>query len=153
MKLVAVILVILMLLAGFFTFTACAVPSPLEDYTWILTSYYYNGQSVTALPGTQVTAVFSSKDETVQGSAGCNSYSGKYNLDHMTLSFPQPFISTLMACQNATVNDQEQAYLKILQKADSFEMDHGNLIIHSGIDRLIFRRANATEITITKWGG
>jgi heat shock protein HslJ len=151
MKSPKVVMVIIIALGIFLTVTACQLASPLEDYTWILTSYSYNFKAITALPDTEVMAFFSSKDKTVSGSAGCNSYGGKYELDRLTLSFPGPLASTLMACSDA-INAQESEYLKILQKADSFEMDHGNLIIHSGNDRLNFKRGSSTEPTISKWG-
>jgi len=152
MKLLTVVLVVIMLPVSFLTLTSCKVASPLEDYTWILISYGQPGQMKDPVAGTEVTALFSSKDKTVTGSAGCNSYGGKYTLDGLSLSFPESIISTMLACTNDAFNQQEQAYLKILQKADSFEMDHGNLIIHSGNDQLNFRRAAADETTITHWG-
>lgn len=151
MKSPKIVIVLIIALGIFLTVTACRLASPLEDYNWVLTGYSYNMKSINALPGTPVTAFFSSKGEMARGSAGCNSYGGKYKLDRLTLSFTGPLTSTLMACSDA-INAQESDYLKILQNADSFEMDHGNLIIHSGKDRLFFRRANASEININKWG-
>ena len=138
MKSLKVVLAAIILLTGYLTLTACQVASPLEDYTWVMMSYSEGGKTVNALPGTEVTAFFDSKDKTVRGSGGCNTYGGKYNLDHLTLSFPE-LTMTLMACGDE-INAQETVYLKLLQGADRFEMDHGNLIIYSGQKTIKFRR-------------
>jgi heat shock protein HslJ len=140
MKLFRIIMAVIIVLGGILTMTACQdIASPLEDYTWVMTSYSEAGKTINALPGVGVTAFFSSKDETVSGNAGCNSYGGRYKLDRLALSFPGPLTSTLMACSEA-INQQESEYLKILQKADSFEMDHGNLIIHCDRSTIKFTR-------------
>jgi len=140
MKLFRIIMVVIIVLAGILTVTACQdIASPLQDYTWVLMSYSEVGKTIDALPGVEVTAFFSSKDETLSGNAGCNSYGGRYKLDRLTLSFPGPITTTLMACSEA-INQQESEYLKILQSAQSFEMDHGNLIIHCGQKTIKFKR-------------
>lgn len=133
-------MVVIIVMAGFLTLTACQdIASPLQDYTWVLMSYSEVGKTINALPGVEVTAFFSSKDETVRGTGGCNTYGGKYELDLMNLTFPDSLTTTLMACSEA-INQQESEYLKILQNAQSFEMDHGNLIMHCGQKTIKFKR-------------
>ena len=139
MKSLKIVLAAIMLLISYLTLTACQVASPLEDYTWVMMSYSEVGKTVNALPGTEVTAFFDSTDKTVRGSGGCNSYSGSYKVDHLTLSISGPMAMTEMWCGDER-NAQETEYLKILQKANSFEMDHGNLIIYSGQKTITFKR-------------
>jgi heat shock protein HslJ len=150
MKLIKVVLVAIMLLTSYLTLTACQVASPLEDYTWVMTSYSEGGEAVNALPGTQVTAFFNSKDKTVKGSGGCNIYSGSYEVDHLDLTIG-PMAVTEMFCGEER-GAQETAYLKILQSADGFKLDHGNLIIHSGKKMITFQRSNSTVKPINQWG-
>jgi heat shock protein HslJ len=151
MKILMSLLVTVVILASGLMVFSCAIASPLEDYTWIFTGYNTNGQHFDALPQAQVSAVFTSKDKMVTGTAGVNTYSGTYSLNLMTLSFPQSLTVTAKAGADQAVSDQEATFLKILQKTDSFEMDHGNLIIHSGNDRLTFRRVGAGK-NPTHWG-
>ena len=51
----------------------------LEDTTWILESYGEPGNQKAVIAGTEITAEFVGAEETVRGSAGCNSYFGNYS--------------------------------------------------------------------------
>jgi heat shock protein HslJ len=62
------------------------------------------------------------------GSSGCNSYGAKYEFNGSTLKFSE-VISTLMACANDQVNQQESQYLQALQGATSFKFSGDKLII------------------------
>jgi len=50
------------------------------------------------------------------------------------------------------IGAQESAYMSILQKADRYEMDHGNLVIYSGQSRLIYKLGNITLKQVNHWG-
>ena len=57
----------------------------------------------------------------------------------MTLSISRPMAMTEMWCGDEK-NAQEAEYLKILQKANSFKMDHGNLILYCGQKTITLKR-------------
>ena len=152
MKISGFLAFIVMLAAGILTLTACReAASPLEDVNWVMTSYSEGGEPVNALPGTDVTVLFDSRDKTVKGSGGCNAYSGNYTLDGMNLSFTELFM-TLMACQDAAVMAQEHTYIDIFKDADSFEVKQGKLIIYSGQKTITFKRVDTGTKTISQRG-
>jgi heat shock protein HslJ len=107
-----------------FMLTACAGGDVgLQGTTWELV------KMGDALPvaGTTVTIMF--EDGTASGSAGCNSYSGGYSLDGDSLAFGE-IASTLMACMEPGVMEQESAYLVFLQQATSHAILDGFLYIY-----------------------
>jgi heat shock protein HslJ len=135
-------MVMMSLLWTVFGLVACGAGgggAALEDTTWLLQSYGEAGNLQAVLEDTEVTAEFTSKEKTVKGSAGCNSYSGGYELDKNKLTLPGPIISTMMACDEP-IMDQETAYLSALQSAESFEIDGEQLRINCGQKVLIFKR-------------
>ena len=151
MKLFRIGIVLLMLLVGAVAVSACTVKPPLEDYVWVLTSYGTPGKFQRALAIPEVTAYFSSQDNTLKGSTGPNSYGGTFQLDEMNLTISN-FTVTLVGSTDPAVNTQESTYLSYLQKADRYEMDHGNLIIHSGNNELIYKLGNITLKQVNHWG-
>jgi heat shock protein HslJ len=99
-----------------------AAPAPLAGITWKLETYKGPGGSMTtALPATNVTALFGTEGK-ISGSAGCNSYSGGYTHSGQNGISIGPLATTLMFCGEPGVMDQETAYLANLQAAKSYEM-------------------------------
>ena len=112
----------------------------LEDTAWVLESYGEPGNLKVVIADTEITAEFVSAEETVKGSAGCNSYFGSYELKGSQLSIPGPIGVTEMYCMEPKgVMDQEQEYLAVLQLAESYEIDGGELQINCGSQILIFK--------------
>lgn len=110
----------------------------LEDTKWVLKSYGEpeNMADVPAEP--EITAEFISSGGTVRGSAGCNSYSGSYELEDDRLTIG-PVASTEMFCMEPEgVMDREQEYLGLLQLAESYEIAGDELTINSGGQVLVF---------------
>ncbi len=140
-----------MLLVSALALSACAVRPPVEDFAWVLTMYGQPGTLQSALPTPEVTAYFSSKDNTLKGSTGPNNYSGTFTLDGMSLTISN-IASTLVGSTSPAVSAQESAYLSILQKADTYEMDHGSLIIHGGDNELIYKLGDTTLKQVNHWG-
>lgn len=68
--------------------------------------------------GTEVTAVFG-EDGTVSGSAGCNRYTGSYQVDGANITIG-PLVSTMMMCVDPEVMTQEAAYLAALENSATF---------------------------------
>ena len=116
--------------------------SNLEDKTWVLESYGEQDNLQAVLEGTQITATFDSAEGRVNGSAGCNTYSGDSHISKNNLSIPL-ITSTEMYClEPEGVMEQEQQYLTALRGAESFEIKDGKLYITSGTEILLF---NAKE--------
>ena len=133
------ILLLVLLACSILGLPACGADgAALEDTTWALQSYGETGNLKAVLADTEVTAEFVSAEGTVKGSAGCNSYSGGYELDKDTLALPGPLISTMMACPEPIMN-QELEYLATLQAAESYSIDGDQLQITSGDKVLIFK--------------
>jgi heat shock protein HslJ len=66
----------------------------------------------------------------VGGSSSCNSYGGSYKINGRKFT-AESIAMTLMACVDAGVMEQEQAFLEILQNAQSFEIKDDQLLIFS----------------------
>ncbi|MFC1903026.1 META domain-containing protein [Chloroflexota bacterium] len=112
----------------------------LEDTAWVLESYGEPGNLKAVIVDIQITAEFVSAEETVKGSAGCNSYFGSYELKGSQLSIPGFIAATEMYCMEPEgVMDQEQEYLAVLQLAESYEIDGDELHIDCGSQVLIFK--------------
>lgn len=103
---------------------AAAAANPLEG-SWDVTGYN-NGKGATVSPvaGSKLTAIFTA--DQVSGSAGCNEYSGGYTIDGTAITIG-PLASTMRACADQAVNDQEQQFLAAMQASTTFEQS-GNIL-------------------------
>jgi heat shock protein HslJ len=96
---------------------------PLNSTSWELVYY----RKSTVLEGPILTANFDGGE--VKGSAGCNSYSGSYQVEGDTISFG-PIASTLMACMDPEgIMDQETMFLAWLADAQTFWIKDNQLMI------------------------
>lgn len=91
----------------------------LVDSSWQLATYGAPDAQITVIGATPITLVFGNGGQ-VSGDGGCNAYSGTYQVADNTLAFGE-MVSTLRACVDADVTDQEQEYLQALQSAGRFE--------------------------------
>ncbi|MFC2014984.1 protease inhibitor I42 family protein [Chloroflexota bacterium] len=108
------------------------------ESAWVLESYGQRDNLNTVLDGTKITAAFDKAEGRVHESAGCNTYSGDYQISDSTLSISW-IASTEMACLEPEGSmDQEQQYLTILQAAESYKVQDGKLQINSGQQILTF---------------
>jgi heat shock protein HslJ len=99
----------------------------LEGTRWQLESL--NGTPV--VPGSTVTLQFDAENF-AGGNSGCNSYGGSYSLDGSSIEFSE-IASTLMACMDDGIMDQEAAYLGALNSAQQVTLDGDRLTItHPG---------------------
>lgn len=101
----------------------------LANTEWELSLYYVGGDAVTSpLAGTTLTAHFAA-DGKISGSAGCNRYQGSYQVAGNSLTIG-PVVSTKMACTDpAGVNEQEVAYLVILENTAAYQIKGDTLIL------------------------
>ena len=107
------------------------VPSSAENSLantqWTLVSFGTRGAETSLVEGSAITLEFGEDGQAV-GSGGCNSYGSKYQVQDNRLSFSQ-INSTLMACADERVMQQEQQYLQALESAGEFELTDDHLTI------------------------
>ncbi len=133
-------LAIILLLSSIIGLVACGSGASIEDTIWELESYGETGNLQTVIQDTEITIEFVSAEGKFQGSAGCNSYFGSYEVEGGQLSIPGPIGSTEMYCMEPEgIMDQEQEYLATLQLAESYEMDGNELQINCGSQVLILK--------------
>ena len=112
----------------------------LEGTKWALQSYGEPGNPKDVLADTKITAEFVSSEDTVKGSASCNTYFGSYELKGSQLLIPGSIGVTEMYCMEPEgVMEQEQEYLAILQLTESYKIDDDELRINCGSQVLIFK--------------
>jgi len=124
--------------------TACSgsSASKFENIKWVLESYGSRDDPEDVIEGTEITATFNSGDNAVSGSAGCNSYSGGYEIK-ARLSIGA-LASTKMWCGEPEGRMiQETAYLNILQAAEDYTVRNSRLTIDCGDKVLIFTESGA----------
>ena len=76
------------------------------------------------------------------GNSGCNSYGGSYTVAGNTLTISE-INSTMRACAEQALNDQEAEYYQALQAVAAYELANDQLTLKdaSGAVLLIFTRA------------
>ena len=131
-------MMVMMLVVGL-VFSAAAFAQGIDDLSgreWHLISL--GGAEM--VPGTTITLGFGD-DNRVFGSSGCNSYGASYSVNAGEISFGMA-ISTMMACMQEGVMEQEMAYLAALEAATGYELAGDQLIITYGAgEQLIFELA------------
>lgn len=77
----------------------------------------------------------------VSGTGGCNRITGGYTVDGDTISFG-PLASTMMACAEEGVMEQERAYVQQLETVDRFSIEGDTLTLTADDGTtLVFTRA------------
>ena len=99
----------------------------LDGTSWQVISYNNGKQAVTSvLVGSDLTADFGS-DGKLAGSAGCNNYSGGYEIDGDKITIG-PLASTKKFCTDpAGVMDQENQFMAALQSAATYKIQGDRL--------------------------
>lgn len=122
----------------------------LEGPVWKLQSYAKGGQTVNALPNTNVTAEF--KAGRITGSAGCNTYFAGYTVDGNKLTITGAG-STMKACTDQAVMAQEAEYLLLLAKAATFQITGDTLAISDAGGKVIltYLATDAPTLTSNPW--
>lgn len=105
-----------------------AISQDLAGSSWDLLAYNNGtGGFQSTVIDVPVSAVFAD-DGTLSGSAGCNTYSATWEADGDKLEIGA-VASTLMACADEAVNQQETRYLELLDLADTYRIDAATLDI------------------------
>ncbi|HSV85604.1 MAG TPA: META domain-containing protein [Levilinea sp.] len=124
-------LMLLMLLA----LAGCASQAAtldLEGTQWQLESI--DGDPLVA--GSMITLQFDAGGA-AGGNSGCNSYGGGYSLEGSRITFDE-IGSTLMACLEENIMEQEAAYLGALLSAQEVSLEGDRLTITSDGGALVF---------------
>jgi heat shock protein HslJ len=127
-----------------------ASTATLEGTWWGLVTYAGgNGETADVLPGTELTAQF--LDGNVSGTAGCNNYFAKYQVDGDQLTVGVGG-STMMACPEP-IMAQESAYLTALSASASYLIEGDQLMIAGadGKTLLTYKVIQSTPLTGTVW--
>jgi heat shock protein HslJ len=125
--------------------------TPLEGVLWQLEALAgTDGRLRPALDQVKVTATFT--NGILGGQAGCNSYSAAYHLegDRLTIS---AIMSTMMACADERLNEQEQLYLNALRDVAGYTLGDGRLTLRNaaGAEILVFAAVPPAALTGTTW--
>jgi heat shock protein HslJ len=109
--------------------TASSAATGLAGTAWKVMNYNNGNQAVVGMiTGSEVTLNFGA-DGQVNGSAGCNRYTGSYQAEDKNLKVG-PLASTMMACPSPEgVMEQETKYLAALQNAATYSIDGSTLTI------------------------
>ncbi|MEZ4616008.1 MAG: META domain-containing protein [Caldilineaceae bacterium] len=101
--------------------------APLAGTSWQLTALGTTGAETPVVVDSTVTLQFDA-DGQAGGNTGCNSFGGNYTVNGDSLTFSK-IISTLVACADADVMNQEQQYLDALNGAERYAVDGDELTI------------------------
>ena len=109
----------------------------LENTHWSLVSFGPVGTEKPLVEGSDITLLLA--DGQSGGYGGCNSYGTTYKVDGNQLSFGR-ITSTLRACVDGQVTQQEQQYFQALESVSSYELEgnHLRLTYNDGNGLMVF---------------
>lgn len=118
---------------------AAAAPGPvkLTETFWKLVEV--NGNAIkddVGVRAREINIVLNGEDKRAAGFAGCNNFSGSYDMNGSDISFGA-LISTQMACLAGM--DVEDSYLKMLQATAHFKLEGGVLSFLNDSDEVILK--------------
>lgn len=122
-----------------------SAPDSLVNTSWELESFGPIGAEESVISGSTVTLEFM-EDGQAGGQGGCNSFGTQYEAEGNEITFTK-ITSTLMACADADVTEQETQYYRALETANAFELEGDRLTIlyDDGSGSLNFVSAEADE--------
>ena len=131
---------------GALMLTACGGEgTSLTASEWILTSL--EGRLLIA--EAPITAAFTDEGQ-VAGTAGCNTYSGSYEVDADMITFGL-MATTRMACPQP-VMEQEASYLAVLDRTQAYAAGDGTLTLYgTGGQELAVFAAESQDLAGTAW--
>ncbi len=128
------------------------IANPFLKTQWQLEQYIeQSGQLTAVLPKTKITAEF--EDTKISGNAGCNRYSGGFQLKNKSeITFPGQIATTMMAC-STEISTQEQHYLKALSLVASYKLQQNQLMLLNKEQQtvLIFHYIQPITLENTRW--
>jgi heat shock protein HslJ len=100
-----------------------ATSDPLDGTSWVLMAY----RKSRPIPETTITATF--EDGQVRGSAGCNSYSGSYQVSDNTITVDEIAITEMACLEPEGIMEQEMVFIEFIRDAQTFRSTDGQLQI------------------------
>jgi heat shock protein HslJ len=116
----------------------------LTETIWHLQNFSDGNETVqSALEGTEITAYFD-EEGIISGSAGCNNYTGIYQVDGENIQIELGPLTMMFCDQPEGVMDQEEAYLQALDSATGFQIVGDVMIMldESGQEVLRFKASD-----------
>ncbi|HZW04083.1 MAG TPA: META domain-containing protein [Anaerolineaceae bacterium] len=110
--------------------TPAAGKDPLAGSEWLLVSFAEAGTETPVIEGSTLTLAFEAGGQAV-GEGGCNSFGASYALEGDSLSF-EPVTSTLIACEDEDVMQQETDYFAALGEVSRYESSDDQLTLLAG---------------------
>jgi ABC-type amino acid transport substrate-binding protein/heat shock protein HslJ len=112
--------------------------NPLVGTSWQATAYYdQNAASmVPVLEGTVLTAVFGKEDQ-LNGSSGCNTYSAQYMVDGNALAIDDIGMTRTVCTQPEGIMEQEDAFVAALTSVASYTMEGNQLFLSDGSGQVV----------------
>ena len=92
----------------------------LTGKVWVLQSYNIEGNLESVIAGTRITITFNSANS-LEGSAGCNEYSGGYSIIGTQMSISVRSVGVEECDSPAGIMEQEASYLVVLQQTQRYE--------------------------------
>jgi heat shock protein HslJ len=117
--------------------------SELQGTSWVLTAFGPNDNQTAVLPGTELTLNFDG--EQINGLAGCNSYFADVTIEEDGTLSTGLVGSTLMACLDEDVMQQESEFLAALAEATGYTLRGNRLTLHNENGSLEFVAASMHE--------
>jgi len=136
MKYLTLLMIALAMIASACTAIQAAGGELTVPSSWKLVSFEKEGSEIPVVEGSTVTLELA-EDGQLGGSGGCNSYGAAYAIDGKTLKVEE-VISTLMACADEKLMEQESQYFAAIHSATGFEVSGDNLTISYEGGQLIF---------------
>ncbi len=131
-----VLVVVVAALGVFIAMRVYAGPSSLTGRAWTLTSLVVDGRQQSVSQGQPATLRFQAGDHTVSGTGGCNTYGASYTVFGGSLRFGE-MRSTLIACLDMAIMEQESAYLQALDEVDSYQLGGDTLTLNGAAGRTV----------------
>jgi heat shock protein HslJ len=109
--------------------TACAITSREATTDLPGTSWELVDLDGTEAVGETPPSITFNDDGTVNGSTGCNTFSGEVTIEGSEVTFG-PMATTRMACAEESVSEQEQAFLLAMEGVTGYTIDtQGRLVL------------------------
>lgn len=111
----------------------------LSETIWYLQNYFDGSEAIlSTLAGTEVAAYFN-EDGRLSGSAGCNNYSGTYQVDEEMIEIELGPLTTMFCEQPEGGMDQEAAYLTALESVTSYRILGDILVMQDDSGREVLK--------------
>jgi heat shock protein HslJ len=108
--------------------------------SWDVTGVYTGNAISSPVPGSTLTLDFAA--DTASGNSGCNMFTGPFTVSGTDAITIGPLASTLRACADAAVGNQEQQYLAALDLAKTYRV--------TGDQLTLFRDGGTIAVTATR---